>query len=178
MQSALSNFLFNQETNDNLLNYLFISTHSPFVLSEMDDVHLIRLYNENKINAASESYNVPAEWKLAKKKLNRSLSEAIFSDCVLLVEGESECLLFECVLSAIDPFYESKGIYILSVEGVGFKSYMKILSSLDIKTVLKTDNDIMKVRNSNPPQYKQAGFERINGLICSLYTSKIKADYD
>ena len=43
MQSALSHFLFNAEANDNTLKYLFISTHSPFVLSEMDDVNLARI---------------------------------------------------------------------------------------------------------------------------------------
>lgn len=165
MQAALSHFLFDSDANDNSLNYLFISTHSSFVLSEMDDVTLVRLYNANKIVASSECYTVPEEWKSAKKKLNRELSWAIFADTVLLVEGESECILFERVLAEIDPYYESKGIYVLSVEGIGFKAYVNILSALKIKFVIKTDNDIMQVPNSRPPQYRQAGFSRINGLI-------------
>lgn len=165
MQSALSYYLFNSEANDNILNYLFISTHSPFVLSEMDDVVLIRIYNTDKIVAASECYTVPEEWKLAKKKLNRELSWAIFADTVLLVEGESECILFERVLSEIDPYYESKGIHILSVEGIGFKPYIDILSALKIKFIIKTDNDVMQVPNSKPPQYRQEGFSRINKLV-------------
>ena len=57
MQSALSHFLFDSDANDSKLKYLFVSTHSPFVLSEMDDVHLIRLYNTDKIAAASEEKN-------------------------------------------------------------------------------------------------------------------------
>lgn len=165
MQAALSHFLFDTDANDNMLNYLFISTHSPFVLSEMDDVTLVRLYNTDKIVATSECYTVPREWKSAKKKLNRELSWAIFADTVLLVEGESECILFERVLSEIDPYYESKGIYVLSVEGIGFKPYINILSALKIKFVIKTDNDIMQVPSSRPPQYRQAGFSRINGLV-------------
>ena len=165
MQSALSHFLFDDDANDGKLNYLFISTHSPFVLSEMDDVHLIRLYNSDKINAASESYVVPENWKDAKKKLNRTLSEAIFADSVLLVEGESECILFERVLATVDPFYESKGIYVLSVEGVGFKPYIDVLSALNIDYAIKTDNDVSKVQNSNPAQYRQMGFSRINSLL-------------
>jgi putative ATP-dependent endonuclease of OLD family len=165
MQSALSHFLFNQEANDGKLNYLFISTHSPFVLSEMDDVNLIRLYNANKIFASSESYTVPDNWKTAKKKLNRALSEAIFADFVLLVEGESECILFERVLAEIDPYYESKGIYVLSVEGIGFKEYINILSALNVTYIIKTDNDISQIQNSKPAKYKQSGLERINGLI-------------
>lgn len=171
MQAALSHFLFESDANDNTLNYLFISTHSPFVLSEMDDVTLVRLYNTDKIVAASECYTVPDGWKLSKKKLNRELSWAIFADTVLLVEGESECILFERVLSEIDPYYESKGIYVLSVEGIGFKPYIDILSALKIKFVIKTDNDIIQVPNSKPPQYRQAGFSRINGLIKHIDTA-------
>lgn len=178
MQSALSHFLFDTEANDGKLNYLFISTHSPFVLSEMDDVHLVRLYNVDKIQAASELYDVPADWEKTKKKLNRTLSEAIFSDSVLLVEGESECILFERVLAEIDPFYESKGIYILSVEGVGFAPYIKMLSALSIRFIIKTDNDISKVQNSNPTAYRYAGFERINmfAALCGDFddSEKIK----
>lgn len=170
MQAALSHFLFDLDANDNSLNYLFISTHSSFVLSEMDDVTLVRLYNTDKIVASSECYTVPQKWKSAKKKLNRELSWAIFADTVLLVEGESECILFERVLSEIDPYYESKGIYVLSVEGIGFKPYVNILSALKIKFVIKTDNDIIKVPNSRPPQYRQAGFSRINGLIKHIDT--------
>ena len=117
----------------------------------MDDVTLVRLYNTDKIVATSECYTVPREWKSAKKKLNRELSWAIFADTVLLVEGESECILFERVLSEIDPYYESKGIYVLSVEGIGFKPYIDILSALKIKFFIKTDNDVMQVPNSNPP---------------------------
>ena len=165
MQIALSNFLFNSDTNENLLNYLFVSTHSPFILSEMDDVTLVRLFNADKIVAATECYVVPSQWKTTKRKLNRELSWAIFSDSVLLVEGESESILFERVLSEIDPYYESKGICILCVEGIGFKPYIDILSALKIKFIIKTDNDIMKVPNSSPPRYRQAGFDRVNSLV-------------
>lgn len=175
MQAALSHFLFDTDANDNTLNYLFISTHSPFVLSEMDDVTLVRLYNTDKIVATSECYTVPEEWKSAKKKLNRELSWAIFADTVLLVEGESECILFERVLSEIDPYCESKGIYVLSVEGIGFKPYINILSALNIKVVIKTDNDITQVPNSRPPRYRQVGFSRINGLVKHIDTA-ITAD--
>ena len=168
MQSALSHFLFDSNANDNMLNYLFISTHSPLVLSDMDDVNLVRIYNSDKIVSNSEFYSVPGEWKDIKKKLNRALSEAIFADAVILVEGESECILFERVLSSIDPYYESKGIYVIAVEGVNFKPYIKVLSKLGIKYVAKTDNDITKVPKSKPNIYQTLGFSRVNSLIAEL----------
>jgi putative ATP-dependent endonuclease of OLD family len=163
MQSALSHFLFNAEANDKTLKYLFISTHSPFVLSEMDDVNLTRIYNSDKILSGSGFYAVPVEWSNVKKKLNRALSEAIFSDKVLLVEGESEALLFERVLAEIDPFYESKGVYVISVEGIGFKSYITLLSELGIKCIVKTDNDVTKKAQTN--EYQTLGFSRVNDLV-------------
>ncbi len=42
MQIALSQILF----TDNKYTYLFVTTHSPFILYEMDDVNLVRLYSD------------------------------------------------------------------------------------------------------------------------------------
>ena len=175
MQAALSHFLFNPKANDNMLNYLFISTHSPFILSDMDNVSLVRIYNCDKIVSGSEMYKVPADWKNSRRKLNRLLSEAVFADFVLLTEGESECILFERVLSQIDPYYESKGIYVIDVKGVGFKPYINILSKLGIKCVVKTDNDITRRKRTNaekmaskPIPYQTLGFSRINVLVQSI----------
>ena len=166
MQSALSYFLFDDAANKKMLSYLFVSTHSPFILSDMDDVNLVRIYNSDKITSGSEFYSVPCEWSKVKKKLNRSLSEAIFADSVLLVEGESECILFERILSQKDPYYESKGVCVISVEGIGFSPYVKILTDLGIKCVVKTDNDVTKVKNKK--LYQTLGFARVNKLIKQL----------
>lgn len=95
--------------------------------------------------------------------LNRYLAEAIFANKVLLVEGPSELLLFERVLSTINPFYEVDGIYILSVEGVGFSQYCKILNALKIKWIVKTDNDLRRPRGKS--DYVAYGFQRCNKII-------------
>ena len=93
--------------------------------------------------------------------LNRSLAEAIFADKVLLVEGESERLLFEKVLSVVNPFYEANGIYILTVGGVGFKRYLSVLDELNIENVIKTDNDL----RSDWVGFSTLGFRRVNAII-------------
>lgn len=49
-------------------------------------------------------------------------------------------------------------ISILSVEGVGFKVYVKILAALKIGWVVRTDNDIIKIPQKN--EYRFAGVER------------------
>lgn len=159
MQIALSQILF----TDSKYTYLFVTTHSPFVLYEMDSVNLIRIYSEGKITSASIFYKVPNCYEKNRKMLNRSLSEAIFANKVLLVEGPSELLLFEKICSTLNPFYEADGIYILSVDGIGFKTYLDILDELNIFTVVKTDNDLRKVKGKD--RYSVLGFSRCNNYI-------------
>lgn len=159
MQIALSQILF----TDTKYTYLFVTTHSPFVLYEMDDVNLVRIYSDRKINGISTFYKVPENYEKARKMLNRCLSEAIFANKVLLVEGSSEYMLFSKVLAIVHPFYEADGIYILSVDGVGFETYFSILDKLEIFIVVKTDNDLRAVKGKGT--YSVLGFSRCNNLI-------------
>ena len=159
MQIALSHILF----HDDKYRYLFMTTHSPYVLAEMDHVNLVRIYNEDKIMSRSVLYTVPTKFKSQRKMLNRGLVEAIFADKVLLVEGPSESVLFGKVLSEINPFYEADGIYILPVGGFGFKSYYEILNSLKIDNTIKTDNDLIKIKGKE--KYSVLGFSRLNNYI-------------
>ncbi|EAD9168671.1 ATP-dependent nuclease [Listeria monocytogenes] len=159
IQIALSQILF----EDNKYNYLFMSTHSPFILYEMNKVNLVRIYNKTKIDSTSEFYTVPQKYGDNKKMLNKGLSEAIFADKVLLVEGPSELILFEKVLSSINPFFESDGIYILPVNGIGFKKYRDILENLKILNTIKTDNDLRIVKKTG--DYSALGFSRVNKYI-------------
>lgn len=159
MQIALSHILF----LDDKYRYLFMTTHSPYVLSEMDQVNLVRIYNQNKIVSKSVLYAVPDEFKNQRKMLNRGLVESIFADKVLLVEGPSENVLFGKVLSEINPFYEADGIYILPVGGFGFRPYHKILEELEIKNIIKTDNDLRKIKGKE--KYSVLGFSRLNNYL-------------
>lgn len=157
MQIAISKILF----NDKKYEYLFVTTHSPYILYEMDDVNLVRIYNKNRIDSSSVFYKVPKVYRKYKKILNKRLSEAIFSNKVLLVEGPSEITLFEKVLSEINPFYESDGNNIIDVGGVGFDKYIEILKPLHIEYIIKTDNDLRKYKE----KYSVLGFSRCNKLI-------------
>ena len=159
MQIALSHILF----LDDKYQYLFMTTHSPYVLAEMDQVNLVRIYNEDKIVSKSALYMVPTKFKSQRKMLNRGLVEAIFADKVLLVEGPSENVLFGKVLSEINPFYEADGIYILPVGGFGFRPYYEILDALQINNIIKTDNDLRKIKGKE--EYSVLGFSRLNNYI-------------
>lgn len=138
MQIALSQILF----NDKKYKYLFVTTHSPYVLYEMNEVNLVRIFSERKVYSKSVFHKLPRNYEKNRQMLNRGLSEAIFADRVLLVEGPSEYALFNKILSVIHPFYESDGIYILAVNGVGFELYNSLLKKLDIFIVIRTDSQI------------------------------------
>lgn len=159
MQIALSHTLFHEDK----YQYLFMTTHSPYVLTEMDKVNLVRIYNEDKIVSQSILYIVPEQFKSQRNALNKGLVEAIFADKVLLVEGPSECVLFGKVLSEINPFFEADGIYILPVGGFGFEPYFLILDALKIHNIIKTDNDLRKINGKE--QYSVLGFSRLNKYI-------------
>lgn len=161
MQIALSHCIFVDEK----YRYTFLTTHSSLVLSEMDKVNLIRIFNSTKISSASSFYTVPREFYKQRQRLNKGLSEAIFSDKVLLVEGPSEEALFGKVLSSKDPYYEANGIYILAVSGFGFNPYADILKKLKIRYIIKTDNDLRKAKGHQ--DYSVIGFSRVNGIIGS-----------
>lgn len=162
MQISLSKIFFNNNGHE----FLFITTHSPYILYEMDNVSLIRIYNDihhfHPIGA-SYFYNISEDLAPLKYILNAKLAEAVFANKVLLVEGPSEALLFGKILSFLNPDYEADGGYILTVNGVAFESYYKFLKKLDIHVIVKTDNDLRQVPNSD--EFNCLGFLRCNKLL-------------
>ncbi len=159
MQISLSKNIFQTDA----YKYSFITTHSPSILHEMDNVNLIRVYNEGGITSKSEFFIVPDEYKKSKQILNQNLSEALFCNKVLLVEGMSEKLLFDAVMNICKKDYEINGTYIMSIEGIGFKHYHDILTKLNITTIVKTDNDLRKPKGKD--YYNALGLSRCNSLI-------------
>lgn len=168
MQMAISRVLFGEDN----YKYLFVTTHSPLILIEMDNVNLVRVFNEGRLDTRGVFYTVPDEYRQKKKMLNRGLSEAIFAKKVLLVEGPSENVLFTKVLSEIKPDYEVDGVFILPVNGITFRAYKEILEALDIKTIIKTDNDLRKT--NTPGQYSVLGFLRVNGYVTGVKLPEAK----
>lgn len=163
MQLALSKQLF----NSGIYRYLFVSTHAPLIIHEMDNVNLIRIYSKDKIECSTYGYNITEKYNSIKKKLNTNLSNALFSEKVLLVEGPSEKVLFSKILDEINPTYELNGGFMVDVDGVGFKKYREILKELGIDVIIKTDNDLRKSnlkenkgRKDSKLQYELYGLNR------------------
>lgn len=160
MQISLSKQIF----EDNIYEYLFMSTHSSQVLYEMDRAMLIRIYTQENIECKSYMYQIDEKYKTTKKKLNREFSDALFYNKVLLIEGPSEKVLFEKVLDEINPHYEYNGGCIVQVLGTHFKSYRDAFNGLDIKVIIKTDNDL-KSKKNDKHKFELLGINRCLKLI-------------
>lgn len=158
-QVELSKTIFNEEFSP----FLFLTTHSPQLFFRIsDDANLIRLQKkDNNLTTKSQSFIVSEEYKSYKNILLENLAQCLFVDKVLLVEGESEKLLFEWVLDSLG--IDRKRILIQPILGVHFKRYVKTLKGLGIKVFIKTDNDITtnrKKKNSNEITYSPIGYNR------------------
>ena len=158
LQIALSKILF----CNGGFPYVFIATHSPFILMEMEDVQIIRIYNDNHIFGKSDYYKISSEYQDIKLILNNQLSEAIFANKVLLVEGQSEKILFSYIANKLKINFEAKGAYILVVDGIKFPKYYQFLKAIGIKVIIRTDNDL---RKRSDGKYSVLGFCRCNGYL-------------
>ncbi len=155
---------------------IIITTHSPQIACEFDPNFMIKLYGTSEgTKAAKDGVSQLIEESFSKfgYRLNIIPAEAFFADVVFLVEGVSECLFYKAFSAMNDDFNIDKyNISILSVDGIGFKPYIDIFSKLNIPVVLRTDNDIFQVPNSE--EYRLAGVERLLDLYNFLQTDKTK----
>lgn len=151
--------------------FIFITTHSSELLSEMDEVNLIRIFG-NPVNVKSCMYKVPDDYARVKNILNLNLAQALFYNKVLLVEGPSELILFEHLLGLLNSDFKCEGYIILPVNGTGFENYMNILKPIGIEVIVKTDNDIRKKKSA--ANYECLGLNRIEKLvnICNNYSEE------
>lgn len=171
VQLGISKQLF----QDNLFKYIFLSTHSSFLIKKIEDVTLIKLMSDRNIIGKSIHYIIPPEYQYLKNKISDDLTEAIFANKVLLVEGPSEKQLFDKVLSILNKNYEIDNKIIISVNGVDFKPYYSILSGLGIETLIKTDNDIsiFKKPTENFP-HGRAYYSGVNRCLKIDNTAKVE----
>lgn len=145
-QRNLSEYLLKE-----LDSQLLITSHSPHILAEFDPRNIIRFYNEKRETKAAQngvSRKIDNKIKALAHRLNVIPAESFYSKVVLLVEGKSEELFYKAACRNLNINLDKLNISILSVEGVGFKAYYEALSILMITSVIRTDNDITKKKNS------------------------------
>ena len=145
-----------------LQGQVILTSHSPYIVNEFSPNSIIRLFkcrsNDTLVASDGCSKIIEDGFKDFGYRMSVIPAEAFFSDFVILVEGPSELILYKTLAKQIDINLDRLNISVLSVEGIGFETYVKILKALNIGWVLRTDNDIMKIPKKD--SYRYAGIER------------------
>lgn len=145
---------------------VILTSHSPYIVCENSPNSIIRLYKKDQETlAASDGCSEIIESGFTDFGYRMSVipAEAFFADYAILVEGQSELIFYKTLAPQIGIDLDRLNISILSVEGVGFKVYAKILDALNIEWIARTDNDINKIKDHET--YHFAGVERGLALI-------------
>jgi len=156
---------------------VIITTHSPQIACEYSPNSIIRLLEKGKgTKAASNGCNKIIDDAFSDFGYRLSIipAEAFFADTVLLVEGPSEELFYKTLSAQLKIDLDRLNISVLMVDGVGFSTFIKILDSLEIEWVLRTDNDISKVPNKE--EYRFAGVQRIIGFYRESFNPDEETD--
>ncbi|MBR6177554.1 MAG: AAA family ATPase [Bacteroidales bacterium] len=147
-----------------LSGQVILTSHSPYIVSEFSPNSIIRLYKNNDhitcVASNGCSTVIGESFEDFGYRMSVIPAEAFFSDCVVLVEGPSEMIFYKTLAKQIGIELDRLNISLLSVDGVGFKTYINILNNLEINWIIRTDNDIMKIPHKEPIEYRYAGIER------------------
>lgn len=144
-----------------LKGQVILTSHSPYIVCEFSPNSIMRLYKddqETKVASDGCSSVIEEGFDGFGYRMSVIPAEAFFADCVILVEGQSELIFYKTLAKQIGIDLDRLNISILSVEGVGFNTYAKILGALGIYWIARTDNDIFKIQHQDA--YRFAGIER------------------
>lgn len=145
---------------------VLITTHSPQIVESFTGGRILRLFNNDTAVGGSRALGCDIDADEAFNKfgyrLNAISSEVFFSSGVFLVEGPSERIFYTALAHALEKDVDRLNISILSIDGIGFEPYVRVCSRLGIPYVLRTDNDIFKVANSE--KWRAAGIQRLTSI--------------
>lgn len=153
--------------SESLIGQSIITSHSPQIASKFSPNSIINLIPSNKGTIAANkgcSELIKDAYLDMGYRMSIIPAEAFFAKCVLLVEGPSEVLFYNSLASKIGIDLDFCNISILSVDGIQFAVYTKVLNAMGIKWVLRTDNDISKVPYKE--EMSLAGINRCMSIIC------------
>lgn len=130
---------------DGLIGQIFIATHSPNILLN-NYKQFIRVFHDDGgtgINIVSGS-NISLNDTLYKHLLRSFvyLREAMFSKCVLFVEGDTENGAMQIFANRLGLDYDENGIGIIKLDGAdSVENCMKLYAEFKIKTIAILDKD-------------------------------------
>jgi putative ATP-dependent endonuclease of OLD family len=144
-----------------------ISSHSPQIAVNFKPDSIVRLLDKTGQTVAASngcSPGIASGWQGMSYRMSIIPAEAFFSNGVFLVEGPSEILFYHSLANSLDIDLDYFNISIISVDGISFKVYAAILDALEIPWVMRTDNDISKIKVEGVTKWNYAGFNRCLNL--------------
>lgn len=159
-QRKLSEYLINKLPGQSL-----VTSHSPQIAVNYSPDSIIKICSsDGESYAASEGCSncISEAWSDMGYRISILPAEAFFAKVVFLVEGPSEMLFYRALARVNNIDLDYYNISLLSVDGVQFEVYRKILDAFEIKWVARTDNDVSKVPKKDEWQY--AGLNRALAL--------------
>ncbi|WP_416329205.1 ATP-dependent nuclease [Raoultella planticola] len=144
---------------ENLPGQSIVTSHSPQIAVNFRPDSVIRLCaSKGSTKAASNGCSacISTAWDEMGYRMSIIPAEAFFASAVLLVEGPSEVIFYTELAKALGLDLDLLNISILSVDGVQFEVYKKILQALHIGWVARTDNDVAKVPHRQEWSYTGA----------------------
>lgn len=163
--------------NKELFGQVFITTHSPQITSEFSPNSIVRLYNTGTTSQAASngcSEIIDEAFEDFGYRMSIIPAEAFFANVVFLVEGPSEEIFYKTLAKQLNIDLDRLNLSILMVDGIGFKTYLKILEALKIEWVLRTDNDIFKVPRQQ--KWRFSGLKRCISFYREYYNSDEETD--
>lgn len=171
-----------ENEKDNLNVQTIITTHSSHIVSQckFEDTNF---FIKEKDNAQIKSYadlenlykNEKEVFKFIKKYITLSRAEIFFADKLILIEGDTERILLPTMMERVDTKNSEKDVLPLlsqniSVLVIGNHAHVlsKLISFLNLKTLVITDIDAKKEEESLPEDAK----ETTNGSLKKFFKDK------
>lgn len=140
-----------QEIKTNLFQFV-LTTHSPVIVSYVDASKVQRLsYNTEKqetqnVTNLNKKKLTPQDWSSINRISDVNLSEIVFSDLVVFVEGEGDKLVLDLIFKNILNDLSSK-ISVVSLSGCNQIFRLKILLDFyNINWIMVLDKDAFVTR--------------------------------
>lgn len=146
-----------------------VTSHSPQIAASYRPDSIVRLLRGNGATRAASngcSDCIDSTWSGLGYRMSILPAEAFFASAVMLVEGPSEMLFYAALARAHDLDLDHSNVSLLSVDGVSFKVYSRVLNALEIPWSMRTDNDISDI--SLGQQGAQVTWRQVAGINRAL----------
>ncbi|WP_308582044.1 AAA family ATPase [uncultured Pseudomonas sp.] len=146
-----------------------VTSHSPQIAASYRPDSIVRLLRDNGASRAANhgcSNCIDNAWTGLGYRMSILPAEAFFASAVMLVEGPSEMLFYNALARAHSIDLDQSNVSLLSVDGVSFEVYRRVLNALEIPWSMRTDNDISNI--SLGPQGAQVTWRQVAGINRAL----------